>query len=178
MASKSKRSRGEGSGSGGGENIRNTQQPQPPTYRINLPHGSQRSQLAALDRRDIRPTLFYCQFTCEMLGINEDVVRFSRNLGFDGFLDNIMPNDWVTTDPSYNYPDQPPLTYRHLTLEFLASFELRRDAEREGIDAFSVRFRLFNLAHTKTLRELNELFGWDPEAQIMDASGDGVEGYD
>lgn len=76
MASKRARAEASGSGSGGGART------QPPPYQINLPKAAQRQNLIALDRRELKPTLFYCQFTCEKLGINDQVVKFAQNLGW------------------------------------------------------------------------------------------------
>uniref|UniRef100_A0A803NE99 Arabidopsis retrotransposon Orf1 C-terminal domain-containing protein n=1 Tax=Chenopodium quinoa TaxID=63459 RepID=A0A803NE99_CHEQI len=180
MAGGSKRQRAEprsgnvgessGAGSSGGH-------AQPTQFNITLPHAAQRTKLAALDRRAINPTLFYSQHDCYMIGIDEKVRELAVNLGFDAFLDCRLPNDYITADTSYYYPTQPPLTYRPLTLEFLASFELNQEEGMEGIDAFKVKFRLFNKGRHITLRAFNELFGWDPNARILDTSGLDGQGY-
>uniref|UniRef100_A0A803NA38 Arabidopsis retrotransposon Orf1 C-terminal domain-containing protein n=1 Tax=Chenopodium quinoa TaxID=63459 RepID=A0A803NA38_CHEQI len=130
MAGGSKRQRAEprsgnvgessGAGSSGGH-------AQPTQFNITLPHAAQRAKLAALDRRAMNPTLFYSQHDCYMIGIDEKVRELAVNLGFDAFLDCRLPNDYITADTSYYYPTQPPLTYRPLTLEFLASFELNQE---------------------------------------------------
>ena len=140
-----------GAGSSGGR-------AQPPPFNITLPHAAQRTKLAALDRRAIKPTLFYSQHDCDMIGIDEKVKELAVNLGFDDLLDCRMPNAYITSDTTYNYPAQPPLTYRSLTLEFLASFELVQEEGMEGIDTYKVKFRLFNKPHHITLRAFNKLF--------------------
>lgn len=154
--------------------------PLPRNYQDNPPvppnFSEKKRQLA---NRQFRTTLFYDQHTCTSLGVDDMVRQLASNLGFDGFLDIRIPNDHITTDEAYGAPEQPPLTYKCLTLEFLSTFDMREeDDEVSGRKSHAISFRMFGKYRKLTLRRLNQIFGWDPEARMIAINGKKEEGYD
>ena len=77
---------------------------QPPPFNITLLQAAQRIKLAELDRRAVKPTLFYSQHDCDQIRIDEKVKELAGNLGFDDFLDCQIPNAYITSDTTNNYP--------------------------------------------------------------------------
>ena len=139
-------------------------------YRVHLPNETHRKKYVELERRGVKPTLFYDRHTCEELGIDDQVRELSNDLGFGEFLWAIVPKACTTPTPlDCPLPPRPPLTYCSLTLEFLSSFAYTPLAE--------CSVRIFNQNHTLTLREVNEIFGWDLEAEVFELTRETSPGY-
>lgn len=106
------------------------------------------------------------------------VRKVAENLGFDGFLDNIVPNDWDFTDKAYGILPQPPLTYIPLVLEFISIYELKRIRNDDtGEVSLDMVFQMFGKPNRVSIRRLNQMFGWDLEALCNELKEKPDEGY-
>lgn len=75
-----------------------------PPYNVSLAKAEHRTKFLELDRRNILTTLFFCAHTTIVLNIRDQVIDFAETLGFAPFLNNLIPNDWLTTDSTFNNP--------------------------------------------------------------------------
>ena len=107
-------------------------------------------------KRKLNPTRHYYQRSMRDLGIDEDLRSLLDNLGMSEFI-------------QHQYP-----TFKEPTYEFLASFE----KEPVGNNEFQISFQLFNARHVISLRRLNELLDFNPDADLLAPSTELFPEYD
>lgn len=94
-------------------------------------------------RRKIIPTLYYDKDFCRSIEINDLVVGFAKETGFNGFLNKTVPCSWVSTDPkNYTKLRQGDVTYKKLIAEVITTLEMKK---MEGqMNKYTISFRMFN----------------------------------
>lgn len=139
----------------------------PKTYTPKSKNPEQQKVYSNLMTCKMRSTLYYDEDVCAKMGVSNDVRKFAKALGFEDFMDQEVPNDWV-------YPDKKDQdekltrgssSYRMLTAEFIATFECELIEGTTVDERYRIHFQMFNKEHSFTLEEFNAFFGFDDQAR-------------